>query len=153
MYRKKSQIIHQIEEYHKKVASIYEKMYEHSIYVKTKTLLSELIEHETERAKYLEKHIAIAEAINCWMDFPCDKLTNQINDCLKNINLSEDVNIEDIFKLELHFDNCLIKLYSILSTENALSENMTNIFYYMLKKTKKDETLLLHMLNNLQKTG
>jgi hypothetical protein len=46
----------------------------------------------------------------------------------------------------LHFDDCLIKLYNILAVENELSETVANIFYYMLKKTKKEQHMLANML-------
>ena len=59
--------------------------------------------------------------------------------------------MEELLKLELYFDDCLIKLYNILASENELSETMINIFYYMLKKTKKEETILARMLNNSKK--
>jgi len=48
----------------------------------------------------------------------------------------------------MHFDDCLIKLYNILASENELSETVANTFYYMLKKTKKEETTLANMLFN-----
>lgn len=54
----------------------------------------------------------------------------------------------DIYeKIELHFDDCLIKLYNILASENALSEAVSNIFYYMLKKTTKEKNMLAEMFS------
>ncbi len=59
--------------------------------------------------------------------------------------------MEDLLKLELHFDDCLIKLYNILASENELNETVANTFYYMLKKTKKVQDILANILYNSKK--
>jgi hypothetical protein len=48
----------------------------------------------------------------------------------------------------LYFDDCLIKIYNILASENELSETVANTFYYMLKKTRKEQDVLAKMLFN-----
>jgi hypothetical protein len=147
MYKQKSEIIGQIQSYHNQVARLYYEIYEKAEDIEIKTLLFDLYMHEKDREDYLMRHRKIAEAINCWLDFPCDKLSNQITECFKdNINTGSEMTISDLIKIELYFDDCLIKLYNILSSENALSETVANIFYYMLKKTKKEQTLLADML-------
>jgi hypothetical protein len=89
--------------------------------------------------------------MNCWLDFPCDKLSNQITDCFRNnINPGSDMTMEDLIKIELYFDDCLIKLFNILASENELNETFANTFYYMLKKTKKEQTIIANMLYNLK---
>jgi hypothetical protein len=142
MYKQKSEIIEQIQSYHKQVAKLYYDIYEKTADNEIKSLIFDLYEHEKNREKYLGKYIKIAEALNCWLDFPCERLSNQIAECFHNINLGPDLTIEEILKIELYFDDCLIKLYSILTSENELSESIVNIFYYMLKKTKKEQTIL-----------
>ncbi len=147
MYKKKCKIIEEIQSYHKQVAQLYYGLYENIEDKEMKLIVYDLYEYETSRDKYLEKHKKVAEAMKDWLDFPCDKLSNQISDCFKNINTESDLTMEDLIKLELHFDNCLIKLYAILASENELSETIINTFYYMLKKTKKEESILANMLH------
>jgi hypothetical protein len=114
-----------------------------------KSLLFDLYKQEKNREKYLERHKKIARAMNCWLDFPCERLSNQIDECLKlNIGPRTTVTMEDLLKLELHFDDCLIKLYNILAAENELTDTTANIFYYMLKKTRKEQDLLANMFRN-----
>ncbi len=147
MYKQKSEIIEQIQSYHKQVAILYYDIYGKAENNEIKSLLFELYEHEKDREKYLERHKNIAKAMNCWLDFPCEKLSNQINECLENnFDKKSKVTMEDLLKLELHFDDCLIKIYNILAAENALSETAANIFYYMLKKTTKEQNILANML-------
>lgn len=149
MYKQKSEIIGQIQSYHKQVANLYHDIYEKAANKDIKSLLFELYEHEKDREKYLERHKNIAKAMDCWLDFPCDKLNKQINECLEhNFGEQSEVTMEDLLKLEMHFDDCLIKIYNILASENALSETAANIFYYMLKKTTKEQNILANMLYN-----
>jgi len=149
MYRQKSEIIEQIQSYHKQVAGIYLDIYEKVENKDMKAFIFDLYQLEKDREKYLERHKRIARAMNCWLDFPCEKLSNQISECLgHNFGRKSEVTMEDMLKLDLHFDDCLIKLYNILAAENALSEMAANIFYYMLKKTKKEQELLTGMLFN-----
>jgi len=148
MYRQKSEIIGQIQSYHKQVADLYHHIYEKIEESEIRMMIYDLYEHEKSREKYLERHKRIAEAMNCWLDFPCEKLSNQISDCFKNLNTESNLSMEALIKIELHFDDCLIKLYNILASENALSETVANIFYYMLKKTTKEKILLGNMLHN-----
>jgi len=149
MYRQKSEIIEQIQSYHKQVARLYFDIYEKAEDEKIRSLIFELYEHERNREAYLGRHKKIAEAMNCWLDFPCDKLSNQITECFNNnINPGSEMTMEDLIKIELYFDDCLIKLYNILAAENELSETVANIFYYMLKKTKKEQAMFADMLYN-----
>ncbi len=149
MYKQKSEIIEQIQSYHNQVASLYHEIYEKVPDNEIKSLMFDLYQHEKDREKYLERHKKIAQAMNCWLDFPCEKLSNQIAECLKhNFGTRSEVTMEDLLKLELHFDDCLIKLYNILASENELSETVANIFYYMLKKTKKEQARFAKMLYN-----
>jgi hypothetical protein len=148
MYRQKSEIIGQIQSYHRQVAQLYSTVYERVEEKKMKSLLSEMLQYEKSREQYLERHKRIAEAMNCWLDFPCDKLSDQISECFKVLNLQERLTMEDLLRIQLHFDDCLIKLYNILASENALSESAATIFYYMLRKTEKEKNMLAGMLHN-----
>ncbi len=148
MYKQKSEIIDQIQSYHKQVAKLYYGLYEKIEEKKIRMLVYDLYKHEKNRDKYLEKHKKIAEVLKGWLDFPSDKLSNQISECFKNLNANSDLTMEELIKLEMYFDDCLIKLYNILASENELSETVANTFYYMLKKTKKEKTILGNMLFN-----
>jgi predicted transcriptional regulator len=149
MYRQKSEIIKLIQSYHRDVATLYHDIYEKVESKKPRSFILNLYEHEKDRERYLERHRKIAEAINCWLDFPCEKLSDQISECLKHeFGPEYEVTMEDLRKLELHFDDCLIKLYNILAAENALNEMTANIFYYLKKKTMKEQDLVANMAIN-----
>ncbi|HNT92887.1 MAG TPA: hypothetical protein PKJ71_04215 [Bacteroidales bacterium] len=148
MYRKKSEIIGHIQSYHRQVAKLYRDISEKTTDNEMKSLVNELCEHEESRDNYLERHRKIAEAMNCWLEFPCERLSAQITECFRNLELGTEITMEQLVKIEMHFDDCLIKLYNILSSENAMSETVANTFYYMLKKTEKEKRILATMLYN-----
>jgi hypothetical protein len=147
MYRQKSDIIGQIKMYHKQVAELYSERYKKAADDDIKPMILALCNREREREQYLVRHEKIAEAMDCWLDFPCEKLSNQITECLRN-NFTGDseLTIGDLIKIELYFDDCLIKIYNILAAENELTQTEANTFYYMLKKTKKEQSLFADML-------
>ena len=149
MYKQKSEIIEKIQSYHSQIARLYYEIYEKIEDKEIRSLIFDLYKHEKDREQYLKRHKRIAEAMNCWLDFPCDKLANQITECFKNnVNMGSEMTMGDLIKMELYFDDCLIKLYNILASENELTETVANIFYYMLKKTRKEQTLFANMLYN-----
>lgn len=148
MYKQKSKIIEQIQSYHKQVADLYFELFQRIGDKDLKLLIYDLYEHEKFREKYLAKHKEVAKAMDCWLEFPCEKLSAQITDCIKNIHTPSEISLEELLKIELYFDDCLIKIYNILASENQLSETVTNVFYYMFKKTEKEKKLLAEMLFN-----
>jgi hypothetical protein len=115
---------------------------------KIKSLLPKLIDLERGREKYLEKHYNVAKVMDTWLNFPYKALTEQINCCLEKLTPGKKYAVDDIIALEMHFDDCLIKLYNILSSEYALNDQMVNIFYYMSKKTRQEKAILTEMLHH-----
>jgi len=152
MYRQKSKIIEKIQSYHRQVAELFFEIYEATNDPEVKSMVFDLYEHERSRENYLEKHKKIAEVINCWLEFPCEKLSDQISECFQGLNTNATITVNELLKLEIHFDNCLIKIFNILSSQDSLNETTINIFYYMLKKTKKEEEMVAKMLSNAETT-
>lgn len=148
MYKQKSEIIEQIQSYHKQVAKLYYDLYERIDDEEMKSVIYNLYDHERSREEYLDKHKNIAKAMNCWLRVPCDKLSDQICECFKDMEIESELTIDKLIQTELYFDNCLIKLYNILAADVELSETVANIFYYMLKKTKEEEIMFSKMLFN-----
>lgn len=146
MYKYKSEIIEQIQSYHEQVSQFYFELFEKIEDQNLKLLVHDLYKHEKSREEFLARHKKVAKAMDCWLDFPCDRLSNQISDCLKNMHTDTEMTVEELIKVEMYFDDCLIKLYNILASENELSETVANVFYYMLKKTKKERLRFAEML-------
>ncbi len=140
MYKKKSEIIKQIQSFHKQLYVLYCSLYEKERNQQVKMLLSKLCQNEKNKEEYLERHKKIAMAMDNWLDFPAYKVSNLISDCFRDIKTGPSLSVNDVIKIESYFDNCLLKLFRALSTEEMNNGNITNIFYYMIKKTKQNET-------------
>lgn len=142
MYKLKSEIIEQIQYFHRQVCELYLSLYGKSEDPEVKILLADLSRQEKRREEYLEKHKSRAKVMNTWLVYPPNRISNQISECLKNIVARSGISVEEVAKIELHFDNCLIKLYEALSSEEETNGNITNIFHYMIKKTKQEDSKL-----------
>ena len=149
MYKLKSEIIEEIQHYHEQVYELYLGLYCKMKDPKMINLLEKLCHQEKRRKEYLEKHKNIAKAIDCWLAYPPNTISNQISDCLKNVNIKPNLSVNDIAEIEFHFDNCLIKLYQALSIEENKNCNILNIFHYMIKKTEKEDARLKEKLSDL----
>lgn len=150
MYMLKNQVIERIQSYHGQLADLYLGLYEAVEGPEMKVLLFHLHQFERDRHVYLEKHRKIAQAMNCWLRVPEDKLTAQISACFQNIHTGPDLSMSQLIDMELHFDDCLTRLYGILCKEDEPCETVQNVFYYMLKKTREDEASLKEMFAHLQ---
>lgn len=148
MYKLKSEIIEQVQSFHQQLSALYLSIYEKVDSEDVKPLVSELYELENSRIEYLERHRLVAKQMDCWLCSPSDRLSQKISDCFKEIKIELQVSKWDLLKIELHFDQCLIKLYTILASEDALNESLMSIFHYMLKKTKREESDIIEMLTN-----
>lgn len=151
MYKLKSEIIEQIQYYHRQVCELYLSLLSKSAKPDVKIILSDLCRQERSREEYLEKYKIRAKAMNNWLQVPPNKISNQMSECFRKINTNSDLSIKDVTDLELHFDNCLIKLYKLLSSEEENNGCVTNIFYYMLKKTKGEDSQLQEKIADLQR--
>ncbi|MBN1253538.1 MAG: hypothetical protein JXR51_06140 [Bacteroidales bacterium] len=150
MYKLKSEIIEKIQHYHKQVYELYLSLYKKSEDPKVKEMLSQLYQQEIFREKYLEKHKKVAKALNSWLFYPSNKIQNNISECLSRLKIKKsNLTVNDVAEIELHFDNCLIQLYEALSSEEGNNGNVTNIFYYMINKTKLEDKNLQEKLAEL----
>jgi hypothetical protein len=151
MYKRKSEIIETIQSYHQQVSDLYIEIKNKIDDDKIKSLIDKIRDIETNRVKYLEKRRKVAIAMNCYLEFPDEKLNKKITKCFDKINLESDFTPEKLLEIEMHFNDCLIKLYTILSLEVELNvpigcEKVSNIFYYMIKDTEKKKCIFCEML-------
>jgi hypothetical protein len=148
MYKLKSELIGQIQSFHYKVGELYHSLYEKEADNNVRILLNDLCQHEKSRNEYLDKHRKIAQAMDCWILYPANRISNQISECFKDLSTRSPMTVYDVAQIESHFDNCLADFYETLSGEETRCGNITNIFHYMIKKNQRDEMKLFEMLSN-----
>jgi len=149
LYILKSEIIEQIQYFHRLVFELYLNLYGKVENSNVKILLAELCQQEKLRDEYLKKHKKITKAMNSRLTFQPNKLSNYISECFKNVKTSSNLSVDDIVEIEMHFDDHLIKLFDVLSNEEKNNGNITNIFYYMINKIKQEDIKLQEKLTNL----
>ena len=149
MYKQENEIFEQIRSFHKRLSELYSNLTEKAENQRVKMLLDYLSRHEKLREEFIIKYEKIApeKEMNRWIRKPSDNLSNQICKCFENMKSLSSYSFEEIVNIALHFDNCLVKLYEILASEEETSVNDPNIFYYMLKKTKQQEMNLSRDVN------
>jgi len=82
------------------------------------------------REEYLGKHKESAKAMNNWLRYSTNKISNYIFECFKNIKVKTEISLDDVTKIEFHFNNCLVKLNKILSIEEKQWEYYKQFFLY-----------------------
>ena len=127
MYKQKVEIIEQVEHYHSQVRELYQSLYGKVEDQNIKIILDELCRQEKLREDYLGKKKGIAKAMNIWLRYSTNKISNYIFECFKNIKVKTNFSLDDVAKLELHFNNCLVKLNEILSTDEKQWEHHKHI--------------------------
>ena len=149
MYSQEIEIIEQISAFHKHLNEFYDSLKEKTKDPKAKLLLDYLSHHEKLREDYLIKYKEFApnRELKSWIRRPSKNLTNQISECSKKIESLSSYSVDDIVKIALHFDDCLVKLYEKLAIEEKTKRSHTNVFFYMMKRTKQHEKNLSRDVN------
>jgi len=149
MYSQEIEIIEQIMSFHKHLCEFYASLVEKTEAPKVKLLLNYLSHHEKLREDYLIKYKEFApkKEMKSWIKSPPKNLSNGILECFKKIESLPNYMVDDILKIALHFDDCLFKLYETLAIEEKSKRSLTNVFYYMMKRTRQQEKNLSRDVN------
>jgi rubrerythrin len=149
MYSQEIEIIEQISAFHKHLNEFYDSLKEKTKDPKAKLLLDYLSHHEKLREDYLIKYEKYApkKEMKNWIKGPPMNLSNSISECSKKINVLPSYSVDDIVKIALHFDDCLYTLYEKLAIEEKTKRSHTNVFFYMMRRTKQHEKNLSRDVN------
>jgi hypothetical protein len=140
MFKKVSEIIEIIEQYHKGLS-------EYFISLKTQTgdervvlLLEFLGKGEAFLAEYLEKYRKTApkRIMHAWVKYVPWLPTDIYCECRKNLHLQPPLVTYNVLDAALHFDDCLISFYTTLVQEID-NERVGEVFSNLLRVTKKHE--------------
>ena len=103
-------------------------------------LLDYLGRHEDYISKHLTKYIRDSEdkALNLWINI-VPWLPNDIfSSCVKDMNISTSVSVDDIIDIAIHYYNCLIDCFTVLVNESEYT-TAELIFSNFLKQAKSEE--------------
>jgi len=140
MFKRVSEIIEIIEQYHKGLS-------EYFIFLKAKSddervqlLLEFLGKSEAFLAEYLEKYrkTSPGRLMNSWVKYVPWLPTDIYCECRKDLNLQPPLVIYNVLDAALQFDDCLVNYYTTLVQE-IQDEQVAEIFSNLLRVTKKHE--------------
>lgn len=140
MFKKVSEIIGIIEQYHTGLS-------EYFIFLKSKTddervklLLEFLGKSEAHLAEYLVKYreTSLNRLMNAWVKYVPWLPTDIYCECKKEVKLQPPLVTYNVLDAALHFDDCLINYYTTLVQE-IQDERVAEIFSNLLRVTKKHE--------------
>jgi len=140
MFKKVSEIIELIEDYHEGLSDYFLSLKSETGDERVKMLLEFLSKSEGFLAEYLEKYRKSSpnRIMNVWVKYVPWLPTDIYCECRKNVNLRPPLNIHDVLNGAIHFDDCLISFYTTLVQE-IQNEKVAEIFSNLLRVTKKHE--------------
>lgn len=140
MFKKVSDIIELIEEYHLGLCDYFLTLEREVKDERVILLLEFLGKGEAFMAEYLAKYRkATPEKImNAWVKYVPWLPTDIFCECRQNLNMHHPPDTYDVLEAALHFDDCLINFYTTLVQEIA-NDKVAEVFSNLLRVTKKHE--------------
>ncbi|TFH19973.1 MAG: hypothetical protein E4H10_17195 [Bacteroidia bacterium] len=140
MFKKVSEIIELIEEYHEGLSDYFLSLETKTGDERVKMLLEFLGKSEAFLAEYLETYRKTTpnRIMNAWVKYVPWLPTDIYCECRKNVNLQPPLNTYNVLNAAIHFDDCLISFYTTLVQE-IQNERVGEIFSNLLRVTKKHE--------------
>jgi hypothetical protein len=151
MFKRVSEIVELIEQYHMGLSDYYLSLKTNNGDERVRMMLDFLGKSEAFMAEYLEKYRKSTgnRIMNSWVKYVPWLPTDIYCECRKNVNLQPPLNIHNVLDAALHFDDCLISFYSTLVQE-IQNETVAEVFSNLLRVTKKHEMNLSRDISWLQ---
>lgn len=140
MFKKVSDIIELIEQYHKGLSEYFHTLKKEVKDERVLLLLEYLSKGEEFRSEYMEKYRKATpqRIMNVWVKYVPWLPTDIFCECRQNLNMHIPPDTYDVLDAVLHFDQCLINFYTTLVQEMN-NERAAEIFSNLLRVTKKHE--------------
>jgi len=136
-YKQTYDIIDCLRSFHKQMQDFYERLHEKDEKQKVKMLLDYLSRHEKHREETLAKYEeeASKKVMETWFKYIPRNISP---DCLENIVINSNMSVDDVIGIAMHFNNCLVQLYTRL-VENTSGNEVRNVFICLLERMKKEK--------------
>ena len=130
-------ILERVRRFHRELGEFYQKVENLAERERAKLVLEFLQRHEI----YLDESLAAYEkdaskgVLDTWFK-STPKM--EIGECFDDAEIRPDMSVEDVLRIAMRFDNCVIELYKSLA-EQSVSEDVRNLFSTLLEMEKKEE--------------
>ncbi len=136
-YKKTGDIIDRAREFHGKLADLFHTFSESAEKETVRMLLDYLGRHERHLelslAQYEES--ASKQILETWFKYEPERATAR---CIDGVKFSPSMSIEEVTKMVLQLDDCLINLYRE-AAHNAQSQEVREVFRSLLEMEREEE--------------
>lgn len=141
-------IIEHVGRFHEEVRQFYEQAADSSEGPRTKLLMDYLSRYNDKYKKQIKEieKSGRNKVLDQWIQFPPDALGTK---SLDSFTIRSGMNIEDVFKTILEFQNALIAYFEQLA-KTTKYEEAVELFENMAEATKREKGELAFSLNTLQ---
>lgn len=122
--------------FHAQLSDFYAQMGRAAGREKIKMLLTYMSRHESNLAECLGRYEkdAARRVLDTWFRFASSPPTCK---CFEDLRISPDASVEDVVRMALNIDQCLIDLYKEMA-ERAVSQEVRDLFQSLLNMEEKE---------------
>lgn len=136
-------VLEKARNFHIQLAQFYEQRQAAAGNEKLKVLLNYMQRHEKNLAETLARfsHEAAQRLLDTWLSFVPD---DAMCECVKELTIPPGASIDEVVRLALRLDQCLVQLYTQMA-ERAPTREVRELFLALLREEQKER---IHMLRN-----
>ena len=130
-------ILERVRRFHRELSEFYQRVEDLAEKERVKLVLEFLHRHEIYLDESLGKYEKDASkgVLNTWFQSTPEM---EIGECFDEAQIKPDMSVEDVLRLAMRFDKCVIELYTSLA-EQSVSEDVRTLFRSLLEMGKTEE--------------
>jgi rubrerythrin len=130
-------ILEYLKDFHRQISAFYSRLSNEAEKERMKMLLDYMSRHEQHMAEYLTDYEqeAAKKVLNTWFKY---NVSHDARQCIENVKIAPEMSLEEVIRISLEFDRCLVGLYRELA-DQAVSQDVKNLFLDLLEMEKKEE--------------
>ena len=142
-FEQTKEVLHHCQRFHRKVGAYYSQLKDHSNSARVQLFLDYLVDHEEKVATALERYEETAppRVLNTWLQTVTVTESLPIFD---RIEIDEDMSVDEILDIGLHFDNVLRECYRVVR-DNAEFGDVREAFQNLLEFEEQEKQTLVRV--------
>lgn len=143
-------VLERAREFHRQLGAFYHDLESKTDRPRVKLLLDYMSLHEERLDAFLEKYEQVAEkgVLNAWLQNVPELAACK---CFEQLHLSPDMTADEVVRIALGLDECLVKLYETVA-QQAPSTDVKELFQELLEQVRKEDRQLVRDALELEDT-
>ncbi len=140
-YKQVREILAYVRLFHGQMREFYERLHKKDEQQRIKIILDFLCRHEKHREETLAQYEAETskKILDTWFQYIPE---HTVPECLEDIEIQSDMAVDDIIRMALDLNNCIIETYKALIEETDVDE-VKEVFSKLLKRLESEEKNLM----------